>query len=120
MASNTGCTSSGELAITFRMSAVAVCRSSASLVSLNSRTFWIAITAWSAKVCSRLHMVGGKQAGLDARHADRADDTSVASERHQQPAAKAPRPRYVPDLGVGIRLRLGVGDLRYLTAVSHF
>ena len=31
MASNTGCTSDGELAITFRMSAVAVCRSSASL-----------------------------------------------------------------------------------------
>ena len=30
-ASNTGCTSDGELAITFRMSAVAVCRSSASL-----------------------------------------------------------------------------------------
>jgi hypothetical protein len=51
MASNTGCTSEGELAITFRMSAVAVCRSSASLVSLNSRAFWIAITAWSAKVC---------------------------------------------------------------------
>jgi hypothetical protein len=40
----------GELAMTFRISAVAVCRSSASLVSLNSRTFSIAITAWSAKV----------------------------------------------------------------------
>ena len=52
MASNTGCTSDGELAITFRMSAVAVCRSSASLVSLNSRAFSIAMTAWSAKVCS--------------------------------------------------------------------
>ncbi len=52
IASNTGCTSDGELAITFRMSAVAVCRSSASLVSLNSRVFSMAITAWSAKVCS--------------------------------------------------------------------
>ena len=31
IASNTGCTSDGELAITFRMSAVAVCLSSASL-----------------------------------------------------------------------------------------
>ena len=50
MASNTGCTSDGELAMTFRMSAVAVCRSSASLVSLNSRAFSIAMTAWSAKV----------------------------------------------------------------------
>ena len=35
----------GELAMTFRVSAVAVCRSSASLVSLNSRAFSIAITA---------------------------------------------------------------------------
>ena len=52
IASNTGCTSDGELAITFRISAVAVCRSSASCVSLNSRAFSMAITAWSAKVCS--------------------------------------------------------------------
>ncbi len=52
MASNTGCTSEGEEAMTFRISAVAVCRSSASCVSLNSRVFSIAMTAWSAKVCS--------------------------------------------------------------------
>ncbi len=52
IASNTGCTSEGELAMTFRMSAVAVCRSSASLVSLNRRAFSMAITAWSAKICS--------------------------------------------------------------------
>ena len=49
IASNTGCTSDGEQAITLRMSAVAVCRSSASLVSLNSRVFSIAIRAWSRK-----------------------------------------------------------------------
>jgi hypothetical protein len=42
----------GELLMTLRISAVAVCRSSASLVSLNRRTFSIAITAWSAKVFS--------------------------------------------------------------------
>ncbi len=52
IASNTGWTSPGDAAITFRISAVAVCRSSASLVSLNSRAFSIAMTAWSAKVCS--------------------------------------------------------------------
>ena len=50
MVSNTGCTSVGDLAITRRISAVAVCCSSASFVSLNSRTFSMAITAWSAKV----------------------------------------------------------------------
>ena len=64
MASNTGCTSDGELAITFRMSAVAVCRSSASCVSLNSRTFSIAITAWSAKVRKQLDMMIRKRARL--------------------------------------------------------
>ena len=53
IASKTGCTSVGELLITRRISAVAVCCSSASLVSLNRRTFPIAITAWSAKVVTR-------------------------------------------------------------------
>ena len=47
MASNTGCTSDGELAITLRISAVAVWRSSDSWVSLNRRTFSMAIMAWS-------------------------------------------------------------------------
>ena len=58
-ASNTGWVSVGELLMTFRISAVAVCCSSASVISalracssLNSRTFSIAITAWSAKVLS--------------------------------------------------------------------
>jgi hypothetical protein len=37
--------------ITFRTLAIAVCWRSPSLVSLNRRAFWIAITAWSAKVC---------------------------------------------------------------------
>ena len=46
-----GWTSVGELLMTERISAVAVCRSSASLVSLNNRAFWMAMTAWSAKVC---------------------------------------------------------------------
>ena len=50
IASKTGCTSAGELAMTFRISAVAVCRSSASRVSLNRRTFSMAMTACAAKV----------------------------------------------------------------------
>ena len=51
--SNTGCVSATEPLITCSTSAVAVCCSSASVVSLSRRTFSIAITAWSAKVCSR-------------------------------------------------------------------
>ena len=73
MASNTGCTSDGELAITFRISAVAVCRSSASFVSLNSRVFSIAITAWSAKVWSSCDVMSGERARLCPRHIDHPD-----------------------------------------------
>ncbi len=51
-ASSTGCTSVGDSLITRSTSAVAVWRSSASLVSLNRRAFWIAMTAWSANVLS--------------------------------------------------------------------
>src|SRR5205085_2523594 len=47
--SRTGPTSVGELLTTRRISLVAVCCSSASFVSLKSRAFSIAITAWSAK-----------------------------------------------------------------------
>ena len=50
--SNTGCTSVGDRLMTPRISLVAVCCSKASFVSLNSRTFSIAMTAWSAKVWS--------------------------------------------------------------------
>ena len=64
MASNTGCTSDGEPAMTFRISAVAVCRSSASFVSRNSRAFWIAITAWSAKVLSSARSLSPKGPSL--------------------------------------------------------
>ena len=58
IASNTGCSSAGELADDLQhLRLVAVCCSSASdssrvraCTSSNSRTFSIAITAWSAKV----------------------------------------------------------------------
>ena len=52
-ASNTGCASVNERLMTRRMSALAVCCASASFVSLNRRTFSIAITAWSAKDWAR-------------------------------------------------------------------
>ena len=66
-ASMTGWRSVGELEITRRISAVAVCCSSASVSSrfrasssVNRRTFSIAITAWSAKVCRRAICVSVK------------------------------------------------------------
>jgi hypothetical protein len=51
--SSTGSRSKVVRLIALSTSAVAVCCSSASFVSLNRRTFWIAIAAWSPKVRSR-------------------------------------------------------------------
>ena len=71
MASNTGWMSVGELEITRRISAVAVCCSSDSVSSRfrassswNSRTFSIAITAWSAKVCKQRDLLVGERSHL--------------------------------------------------------
>ena len=50
IASNTGARSPGDELMTCNTSAVAVCCSSASRVSVSSRVFSIAMTAWSAKV----------------------------------------------------------------------
>ena len=60
MRSNTGFASATELLMTCSTSAVAVCRSSASFVSRNIFAFWIAITAWSAKVFSSASSFGVK------------------------------------------------------------
>ena len=93
MASNTGCTSVGELLMTRRMSALAVWWASASCVSLNSRTFWIAITAWSTKVAQQRDLLGAELAGLAARDAQHADALvtlqrcgSISDERMPSPA----------------------------------
>ncbi len=75
MASNTGRTSVGELLITRSMSAVAVWRFSASCVSLNSRAFCMAITAWSAKAFNmRLSLLLNGR--MSKRSADNAPTTS--------------------------------------------
>jgi hypothetical protein len=79
----TGCRSVGELAITRRISAVAVCCSSVSLrsrflasSSLNRRTFSIAITAWAANVLQELDLLRW-ESDLAAAHHDRSDGPSL-------------------------------------------
>jgi hypothetical protein len=52
IASKTGATSPGELLMTCNTSAVAVCCSSASRVTVSSRAFSIAMTACAAKFCN--------------------------------------------------------------------
>ena len=82
MLSNTGCASAIDSLTTRSTSAEVVCSSSASLVSLNSRTFSIAITAWSAKVCSSSTCLSANAPGRGAGHRDRADHPAVAQHRH--------------------------------------
>jgi hypothetical protein len=63
VASNTGVRSPGELLMTWSTSAVAVCCSNASRVSVKSRAFSIAMTACAAKFSIALldHFVGASQ-----------------------------------------------------------
>ena len=85
--------------ITRRISAVAVCCSSASFVSLNRRTFSMAMTAWSAKVLSSAIClsVNGPASG-------RADDDRPDRLRRRGASA--------PPAGFGSRLRGALEDSR--------
>ena len=90
IASKTGCTSVGELLMTRRISAVAVCCSSASLVSFIRRTFSIAITAWSAKVLKSVDLALRRLTGFGPADQDRADRHTVL--QHRRAGHPAPRP----------------------------
>ena len=70
--------------MTRRISAVAVCCSSASLVSLNRRAFSIAITAWSAKVVQQGDLLVGERAGVLARRRRSRRCPPSAEHRHDQ------------------------------------
>ena len=60
----------------------------ASCVSLNRRTFWIAITAWSAKVCSRSISARVKALTGRAEHRDHAERLALADQRDVQAVRK--------------------------------
>ena len=89
--SRTACRSNAERLMTFSTSAVAVCCCSASVrsrvracTSSNSRTFSIAITAWSAKVCTSSICRCVERSGLEASYQQRALDPVVAQQRHAE------------------------------------
>ena len=95
IASNTGRTSVGERLITRRISALAVWLASASLVSLNRRAFWIAITAWSANVRSSASSFSVNGSRRLAHDHERADAAVLPQHRH-------PGSREVADLLAGL------------------
>ena len=98
MASNTGCTSDGEVAITFRMSAVAVCRSSASLRLVEQPRVLDGDHGLVGEGLQQTDCLVVKGSCFAARDADRADCNTVAQHRHHQHAAPADRSRKFLDV----------------------
>ena len=81
-----------------------------SWISRNSRAFWMAITAWSAKVCANATSLGSKAPRLGTQDADAADARAIAHQRHEQRRAPADLPRQIGGQRVVLGHRLGVGD----------
>ena len=88
---NTGSSSPGELEMTRSTSEVAVCCSSASessrvraCTSSNSRTFSIAITAWSAKVWTSSICLSANGCGSLRVRTQHADGNSFPQHRHAE------------------------------------
>ena len=101
--------------ITRRMSAVAVCCSSASFVSLNSRTFSIAITAWAAKVSRSSICLSENGWTTSRRITMETERHSFAQERRHEscPPAAMTRLDACPCLSVlGLGKRLEVDDVK--------
>src|SRR6516225_3747641 len=86
--SKTGARSPGEELMTCNTSAVAVCCSNASRVSVRSRAFSIAMTACAAKFCSS-DLVVRERPYLTPKGSDMADQRGVLAERHKQQGAEA-------------------------------
>src|SRR5262245_60063250 len=101
----------GERLITLRISAVAVCRSSASVSSrlrasssVNNRTFSIAITAWSAKVWSREISFRRERTGLTFDDREQANDRVVSHERNMDERAIPGRQSHLTREGADARI----------------
>ena len=94
IASNTGARSPGEELMTCKTSAVAVCCSKASRVSVSSRAFSIAMTACAAKFCRQRDLLVGEWPDLLPINANDAT-VLVLAERHGQGACARRRDRPV-------------------------
>src|SRR5262245_32599803 len=113
MVSNTGFNSPGEPDITCSTCEVAVCCSKASLsscvracTSSNSRTFSIAITAWSAKVSTNSICLSVNGSAVQDEQANR---NSLAQEGHPEDGAIAAQSREF--MQFVFRIGENIGDL---------
>ena len=91
IASNTGARSPGEELMTCSTSAVAVCCSNASRVSVMSRAFSIAMTACAAKFCNSAICLSENGRTSLASDAICAEQRVVLAQRHNRAGADARR-----------------------------
>ena len=101
-ASSTGCTSVGDCEMTCRISALAVCCSSDSRNSVNSRTFWMAITAWSAKTFRISMCLSAEALDVPARQHHDADRVALALQGNADQRVRAAQLRQVATPVFGI------------------
>src|SRR5271156_5438091 len=113
-ASNTGARSPGDELMTCNTSAVAVCCSSASRVSVISRAFSIAITACAAKFCSRGNLLVGERPHLLAIDRETAEQSTVLAQRHNEKRACAAELDRGDAQPVARPVGLGGPDIRYM------
>ncbi len=104
IASNTGCTSVGELLITRRMSAVAVWRLKGFLRLVEQARVLDGDHSLVGEGLQQPHLIFGERSDLGAADGDRADDLALAQHRHRQVAAKAGK------LGGLLRAIVGIGQ----------
>ena len=120
IASNTGSSSPGELEITCSTSEVAVCCSSASdssrvraCTSSNSRTFSIAITAWSANVVTSSICFIGERPHLESRQYDHTDRHAFPQQWDAEHRVSSSNPPLLGEIRIskiGIGLHIGNMD----------
>ena len=99
--------------MTCNTSAVAVCCSNASRVSVISRAFSIAMTACAAKFCKQRDLLVGEWPDFLAEDRDRAEQAVVFAKRDQQNGSRAAQIDQTP-LGPELPMRYGfvVRDIR--------
>ena len=98
-ASSTGCTSVGDSLITRRISLVAVCRSSASFVSLNRRDVLDGNDSLVGKRGQQRHLLVRHRPRFRRRHRDGADGHPVTQQRRRSGARNASRSAFLRRVG---------------------
>ena len=97
--------------MTCKTSAVAVCCSNASRVSLISRAFSIAITACAAKFCNSAICLRGKRSHFLAVEHDETKDRLVLAQRYDHEGAGTAEIDDGTPIGLTVSVRVGIHEV---------